>query len=150
MGGEQRHKASGFSGDLKGGHGLFTCEIRIGQAFLKSFQGRDHLLAAGKSGAAGVRPELPPAGKSRYYYHPQRAEHYFKGDGQQETGSHAPFVAAAVGYKERDDAGQEHHKSVDNTLQQGHTDHIAVGYMGDLMAQHSLQLLPVQGFQQAG
>ena len=113
-------------------------------------QRRDHRRAAGQFGAAAIGTKLALAGEPHHDHRSEDAQHQFGDDQRDEEGRPvAPLVAedhAVDGVA--DDPGQEHHEGVDHPLDERERDHVAVGGMRDLVAQHGLGLLARQLTQQ--
>jgi hypothetical protein len=59
-------------------------------------------------------------------------------------------LAQEAVHRVADDARQEHHKGVHHALDQRHGDHVAIGDVGHLVADHGLDLFARHALQQAG
>jgi len=84
-----------------------------------------------------------------------KAEHdieHHRRDHVADAGSAGALVILAqkAVHRVTDDAAQEHDKSVHDTLNQGHGDHIAVGNVGDFMPNDGLDFLARHAHQQTG
>src|SRR5690606_19711674 len=106
----------------------------------------DHgLLAAHEVGGTGVGPKFTLAaepGHDDSGQEPQHDVHHDGGDHVANARSGVVVTATAQEGIDRiaDHAAEEHHKGVHDTLHQRHGDHVAIGHVGDFVANHGLNL----------
>ncbi len=129
-------------GDFEGGHGGAFAGIADLLEHAEGLERRDHRLLAGEAGAPGVGAEFAIAGVGRNDDGTEDHENHFKKIDKENVAHRASLLAVAA--KARDDggedAGEEHDEGVDDALQERHGHHIAVGDVGDLMADDSFDL----------
>ena len=83
-----------------------------------------------------------------------KAQHDVEHDGADVIANAGAGVAAAAAAQKAvdgvtDHARQEHHKRIHHALNQRHRDHVAVGNVGNLVAQHGFDLFARHALQQA-
>ena len=141
------------AGNAHGGHGLG--QLAGGHA-AQAGQGVDHgLLAAHELSGAGVGAELALAAEPGHHDGRSKAEHDIHHDGGDKVanaGAGVFFVVFAqeAVHRVTHHPADEDHKGVHDTLNQGHGHHVAVGDVGDLVADNRLNLFAGHAAQQAG
>ena len=150
MGAEQLADAPGNA------HGRHALGQFTGHHATQAGQGVDHgLLAVHQLGGAGISPELALAGKPGHHHGRGKPEHDVKHDGGHVV-AHAGAAAAVVATAQKavhriaNDPAEEHHKGVHHALNQRHGDHVAIGHVGDFVADHGLNFFSRHALQQAG
>jgi hypothetical protein len=110
--------------------------------------------AAQQGGGTGVGAEFALAREPGDDDRGQQAEHDFADEhGDHVADAGAAVVAAAQQHlvdEEADHPRHEHHERVDHALDQGQRDHVAIGDVGDFVAQHGFDFVTVHALQQAG
>ena len=147
MGGEEAEEAFfGGVGDFEGGHGGVFAWVADFLQDAERLERRDHRVFAGEAGASGVSAEFAVAGIGR---DDERAEDH-KDKFEEIDEENVAHVAAAgavvaVAAKAREDigedAGEEHDKGVDDALQKRHGHHVAIGDVGDFMAENAFDFI---------
>ena len=148
--GEERHPVAPAL-DLQRGERLVP---RIHELVVRgeAAQRANHAIAPGERGAAVVGPELALPREPRDDERPQNPQHDLQDDHDQKRPAAvaALAVAAAVRDDVRNQPREEDDERVDDALQQRHGDHVAVGDMGDLVAEHAFYLVVTHRAEQAG
>ena len=141
-----------MAGNARRGHRLRQ------RARLQAAEARERMLhrhrAAEQLGRSGVRAEFAPAREPRDDDRRDDAEQDLAHEHGDRVAEARPAVAAAAAEhevvdEEANDAREEHDKSVHHTLDQRQRDHVTIGHVGDLVAQHSLHFLAVHVGKQA-
>src|SRR5665213_4511951 len=103
-------------------------------------------------GTARIRTEFPPAGKGHQGDHSDNAENHLKYHDQHILSESAAVTAVITitHHRESHHTSQEHDKSVNDALKQGHGHHIAIDDVSHFMAQNRFHLLLTHGVKQAG
>ncbi len=116
----------------------------------------DHRLpAAHEAGGTRIGAELALAAEPGHDHRGQETQHDVEHDGGDHVADAGAGVVLVVAAQEAvhrvaDHAREEHDEGVHHALDQGHGDHVAVGDVGHLVADHGLDLLAGHALQQAG
>ena len=113
------------------------------------------LAAAHQLRGASVGTEFAVARKPGHNDGSGKTQHDIEHDGADVVTDAGTGIAAAAASQEAvngiaNHAREENHEGVHDALDQRHGDHVAIGHMGNLVAQHGLDLFLGHALQQAG
>ena len=126
---------------------------------LETLEGADHGIPSLDLGGHGIGGELAAAGVGHHHQAGQESEEDLgdhrsdeKADAPAEPGalSLTPLAAQRRVDQHADDPGKEDHEGVQDSLEQGHGDHVAVGDVGHLVGEDSLYLALAHALEQSG
>ena len=153
---EEPHQAARVAGDLERlDGGLAGGRVDDAVGALERLERADHPVAAGELRAAGVGAELAeprePGDDDGAEDREGDVEHERR-DEVDEVGDAPSLLVAAeeLGDEEGEDAGEEHREGVHDALDERHRHHVAVGDVGDLVAEDPLHLVAAQAPEEAG